>query len=547
MPLLETVSLSNLPENANHGEVFTRRWVVELILDLCGYTSDRDLGSMVLIEPACGGGAFLTVAVTRLSESLRARDLDLRNATGAIRAWDLKDSNVDNSRRAVEATLVDLGWSSESSAFVAAEWVRQGDFLLTDHDFGSADFVVGNPPYVRLEEMAEDWARAYRVACPTMSGRADLYIGFFEMGLRLLRSGGVLGFICADRWMRNQYGKGLRKFIVDSYSVDATIVMHDVDCFDDEVSAYPAITVVSARPQGSSVIASTTSDFGDKQATQLARWALGKGNTSRDTKTFSSGRLPGWFTDADQWPWGTPAQLALLEDLNARFQPLEHSAPGTKIGIGVATGNDDVFIVPSADVEPDRLLPLVMRGDLASGRTSWGGFSLVNPWLPDGSLVDLDHYPRLSGYLEVHREALQRRHTAKRGDWYRTIDKVNHSLIDRPKLLFPDMKMQIDPVLEPGGLYPHHNLYFVISDGWDLEVLGGLLLSKVAEFFVDRYTVKMRGGTLRFQAQYLRKIRVPFPEQLTPSTSEALREAFRKRDSGLATETALAVYGIDGL
>jgi adenine-specific DNA-methyltransferase len=74
--------------------------------------------------------------------------------------------------------------------------------------------------------------------------------------------------------------------------------------------------------------------------------------------------------------------------------------------------------------------------------------------------------------------------------------------------------------------------------------VGGLLLSDVAQFFVECYGVRMRGGYLRFQAQYLRRIRVPRPHDLLSTQEAALREAFRQRDRGLATETALAVYGI---
>jgi hypothetical protein len=109
------------------------------------------------------------------------------------------------------------------------------------------------------------------------------------------------------------------------------------------------------------------------------------------------------------------------------------------------------------------------------------------------------------------------------------------------------MKMTSHPVLEPGGTYPHHGLYFIVSEKWDLRVLGGLLLSKVAEFFVDSYAVKMRGGTLRFQAQYLRRIRVPQPGDITPTDAAALADAFDRRDVAAATEVALRVYGIEGV
>jgi adenine-specific DNA-methyltransferase len=78
-------------------------------------------------------------------------------------------------------------------------------------------------------------------------------------------------------------------------------------------------------------------------------------------------------------------------------------------------------------------------------------------------------------------------------------------------------------------------------------VLGGLLLSCVANAFVEAYAVKMRGGTLRFQAQYLRRIRVPVEADLSDDDRSALAEAFERRDVDAATEVALRVYGISDL
>jgi hypothetical protein len=188
-----------------------------------------------------------------------------------------------------------------------------------------------------------------------------------------------------------------------------------------------------------------------------------------------------------------------------------------------------------------------MEGDGATGKLVWSGHYLVNPWEESGELVHLDRYPRLQRYLEAHQMELCRRHVAKRSsaNWYRTIDKVNPELTAMPKLLFPDMKLTTHPVLDPSGLYPHHNLYFVTSEKWDLEVLGGLLMSKVAEAFVSAYCVKMRGGTLRFQAQYLRRIRVPASDSISADDGEALRAAFVARDSRFATEIAVRLYGVE--
>ena len=90
-------------------------------------------------------------------------------------------------------------------------------------------------------------------------------------------------------------------------------------------------------------------------------------------------------------------------------------------------------------------------------------------------------YPRLRTFLESRKAELTRRHISKRrpDDWYRTIDPVHYELITRHKLYFPDMKLASNPVLDKGETYPHHNLYYLTSEDWDLEVLGGLLLSSV--------------------------------------------------------------------
>ena len=257
-----------------------------------------------------------------------------------------------------------------------------------------------------------------------------------------------------------------------------------------------------------------------------------------------------WFRGTSPWPSLEPRQLSLLQQLEERFGPLEDKITGTKIGIGVATGADRVFVIKDPGlVEPDRLVPLAMTADTRQGVLQWSGHYLVDPWKTGGGLVDLAAYPRLRAYLHDRKEELQGRNIARRlpGDWYRTIDRVHHHLTGQPKLYFPDMKLTSNPVLDTGQTYPHHNLYYLTSQTWDLEVLGGLLLSRVAQLFIQAYCVKMRGGTLRFQAQYLRRIRVPDPASLPEDVQERLRRAFRSRDAAAATHVAIEAYGITGL
>lgn len=154
---------------------------------------------------------------------------------------------------------------------------------------------------------------------------------------------------------------------------------------------------------------------------------------------------------------------------------------------------------------------------------------------------------RLEGYLESNAGRLRARHVARQrpARWYRTIDRVDTHLLVRPKLVLPDLKASAHPVLDDGSYYPHRNLYFVVSDAWDLEVLGGLLLSDIANLFVGAYCVKMRGGCYRFQAQYVRRIRVPGIDSIGRGAARRLARAFRDFDRDAATAEAAGLYGLD--
>lgn len=532
---------------ADYGEVFTRRWVVDLILDLVGYTPDRDLAATMLMEPSCGTGAFLVPILDRLLLSAASHGRDVTELGNAIRAFDLLDANADLARKAMRLRLQEHGLGDDDARTLAARWITTGDFLLSTDESASADYVVGNPPYIRLEGVPRAVMDAYRRACVTMRGRSDIYVGFIERGLDLLKPAGALGFICADRWMRNQYGADLRELIAGSYSVDTVIAMHDVDAFEDEVSAYPAIVVLRRAKQGSANVVHAREGLEASDAARITAWSTKPQRRALRGRTFDASRVDQWFAGREPWPTGTPQQLALLAELESRFAPLESRATGTRVGIGIATGCDDVFITDDTDlVETERLLPLVKAPDVASGEVRWSGSYLVNPWGEEG-LVDLRRYPRLARYFERSAERLRVRHVAKQrpSQWYRTIDRVQPGLLEREKLVLPDLKAFSHPVLERGTSYPHHNLYFVVSDTWDLEVLGGVLLSDVANLFVGAYCVRMRGGTYRFQAQYLRRIRVPDRDAIPSREAKRLARAFVERDAEAATGVVLGLYGID--
>ena len=548
-----TQASTAVPRQTGHGVVYTRSWVVELMLDLAGYHAPEDLVGRLAIEPAAGDGSFLIAMVRRLLASCERQGRPVSECASSLLAYELDPESAELACRVVVQLLHDLGVPPEQAEALAAGWVKVGDYLLDAPHLPSAHLVVGNPPYVRLEEIDEALVARYRKLYPTMVGRADLYVAFFEAALKGLKPGGVCAFICADRWMLNQYGTELRRLVTTGYAVETVVEMHKAAAFESDVSAYPAITIIRRGTQGPAVVASAGTSVEQNDVPVLVKALQGAvASTSTSLSPvpgLRSTRVESWFRGAEPWPCTSPERLALLKKLEAEFYPLESVGTATKIGIGVASGADEVFITRDPElVEPSRLLPLAMAADTASGQLKWSGRYLVDPWSEHG-LVDLSKHPELRAYLETHRARLQGRHVGKHNPdgWYRTIDRVSHALTGRPKLYVPDIKDRLNPVLDRGETYPHHNLYVVHSAVWDHEVLGGLLLSDVTQFFVECYGVRMRGGYLRFQAQYLRRIRVPLPQDVSDSQAESLRDAFRRRDRGAATRVALEVYGIDGL
>jgi len=527
-----------------HGEILTRDWVVSMILDLAGYVDSNDLGSMRILEPAAGTGAFISVILDRLIASAKSHGASLTDdqVGSSIRAFDIQEENCRALRKLVVQKLTDAGVTKATASKLSDLWIVHDDFLLTDQSSvaGEFDVVVGNPPYIRMEDIPPAKALQYRDSFRTMTGRADIYVAFFEEGLHALNPDGKLVFICADRWMRNDYGKGLRQFITTGeYALDAVITAHDADVFERQVDAYPAIVVLRKGKQASVSIADTTTEFCERESKKLISAVVHKTHIS--SHSFDVGVVPHWLSSGTEpWPHGSPSTLKRLARLG-ELPTIEDT--GAKIGIGIATGADAVYVThpsrPLPDVEEARLLPLSHADDIRNGTWNWTGRFLVNPW-DAGGLTDLALFPRTKRYLTGH-EAVRGRNVAQRNPktWWRTIDRVAFRLLDRSLILLQDMSLEVTPVVAPKGFYPHHNLYWIdVQDsGWDPEVLAGILLSDQVRDQVAARCVLMRGKTLRLQAQYLRQIRIPSPTELTKSTTYIFKKAYKTKDRELATAT----------
>lgn len=526
------------------GAIFTRREVVEFVLDLAGYHPGANLVHTRLLEPSFGRGDFLLAAIERLLTAYTQNGGQMNDAGDAlrncIRAVELHRDTFHASRKCVHALLLKYEIPLAATDTLVDTWLLRDDFLLCELP-GNFTHIIGNPPYVRQERIPDALLTCYRARYKTMYDRADLYIPFIERGLQLVAPHGRLAFICADRWMKNRYGGPLRKLIAERFNIEYYIDMTDTDAFHVPVSAYPAIIVIANSKAPESRTRVVHRPAIDSSTLQQLALRMTQPDPISDPDILEIGPIA---KGAAPWISGTShTELDILRRIEEAFPLLEMA--GCRVGIGVATGCDRVYIgkLDQLPVESDRKLPLIMASDIRRGYIQWSGMGIINPFTEDGELVHLSDYPYLKAYLSKHESLLRKRNVAKRAkSWYRTIDRIYPALTNTPKLLIPDIKGEANVVLDEGHYYPHHNLYYITSTEWDLHALQAILRSAIARLFFVNYAVKMRGDFLRFQAQYIRRVHLPTWQSLTPEIRERLRQAALKSDWEAANDAASDAY-----
>lgn len=491
-----------------HGEVFTAPAIVNYLLDEVGYLEDKDLGKLKILEPSAGTGAFGIEIVRRLYNSSVKFSFSFFEALAQnVRFVELNENSCSDLINRIDNTV---------SAFlgikvkIGTKITLNSDFLTTAFD-QSFDCVVGNPPYIRHELIPEEKKEKYKRSFQTFKYRADLYVPFYEKALKLLATNGSLSFVCSNRWLNNQYGEPLRNLIASQFNLIKVLKIERAELFDESVIAYPSITTIKNESPSTEFL------YCESSAKKIALDEI----NFRHVPSPQDGSWQNIFVQYD----------LDHEELSGIAEQ------GFEIGIGVATGSDAIFIKDEASIngiERSRLLPLIMARDLKDNQLKWSEKYLVNPYEGE-SLCSLEKYPHLKEYFESHKHALVKRHTAKDAPdkWYKTIDKVKPGLLSKPKILLPDLSGNSVLLIDEGSYYPHHNIYYITGkEKEQLEILAAILMSDFTKDQLTKIGIKMNGGLPRFQAQVLKKLKIPVLASFSTTQREELLNGYRSRDFG---------------
>lgn len=532
--LLASEAIAWEQSETEKGQIYTRPNVVEFMLTAIGLNTCEDFKNVRILEPSCGEGEFVVTIVDRLI-NLPQRRPTIKQLATKLLAVDLVTESIKITKKKVANLLEVRGYSTIEVTLLLNQWFLSADFLLADI---TSDFthVIGNPPYVRVENIPKNLLNEYRRHFATMTDRADLYVPFYEKCLSLLKENGRLSFICTDRWTKNTYGRSLRKLINDNFGLEMFIDLYGTEAFEKDVMTYPAITQIKKGKCNQTVLKHETT-FSNDEAIEVLSAIRGESTRLLVRKLIVNADKP--------WLLGTTDQIALIHKLENKFPLLE--ATGCKVFIGAATGSNKVYIVDlsyvGTEIEEERLLPVVTANELKGGSITWRNKYLINTYDENG-VVNLDNYPKLSGYLNSHKEELCKRHVAKKDStkWYKTIDRVYEERAKMKKLLIPDISSDPIVLYDNGKYHPNNSIYYICSEKWNLHALRVVLLSSVTKLFISTYSTKIAKGYLRYQAQHLRKLRLPNWDSISPKLQQCLEHAGRNNEYDSFTELTCEVY-----
>lgn len=209
------------------GQVFTPEYLVRLILDEAGYNGPGILRKHC-IDNSCGDGAFLLEIVRRYSsEYVRLH----KSSEGLSDELATFIHGIELDKSAFSCCLENLKNLSAKLSLPDTKFhILNQNALSTSSFDGKMDFVVGNPPYVRVHNLDNFYSDVKKFSFAS-DGMTDLYLVFFELGFRMLKDGGRLCYITPSSWLNSLAGNNLRNYIRHTRSLVSLIDLAHFQAF----------------------------------------------------------------------------------------------------------------------------------------------------------------------------------------------------------------------------------------------------------------------------------------------------------------------------
>lgn len=224
-----------MTESKTYGRVYTPKFLVDIILNHTEYTSYDNIVCKHIIDNSCGDGAFLTEIVSRYCKVF---DGTVDELAKHLQTY---IHGIEINRDEREKCVTNLDKIVSQYGISNVNWDILCDDTLTVSTYNSKmDYVVGNPPYVRVHnlESSYDNVKTYKFA---KGGMTDLYLVFFEIGFNMLKPDGQLCYITPSSWLSSVAADNMRRYIMNHQNLTSLIDLEHFQAFD-KITTYTLIS-----------------------------------------------------------------------------------------------------------------------------------------------------------------------------------------------------------------------------------------------------------------------------------------------------------------
>ncbi|MGN1376533.1 MAG: Eco57I restriction-modification methylase domain-containing protein [Prevotella sp.] len=212
----------------NSGQVFTPKFLVNFILDEIGYQGCAILNKHC-IDNSCGDGAFLCEIISRYIKAYRTKygnvDDVAHDISKYIHGIEIDPITYNNCINNLKSICNEYEINCEQFDII------KGDTLSTIMFDGKMDYVIGNPPYVRVHNLEKSY-NSVKTFSFAKDGMTDLYLVFFEKGFRMLKDHGKLCYITPSSWLNSVAGNVMRNYIRRNHNLLSLIDLEHFQAFN---------------------------------------------------------------------------------------------------------------------------------------------------------------------------------------------------------------------------------------------------------------------------------------------------------------------------
>ena len=476
-------------------------------------------------------------------EVLRKKDGELRDRL--VKLLEEHESFAENPEDAKLLAAWNPYDQNTVSKFFDPDWM----FGLSDQPF---DIVIGNPPYIQLQNNGGELAELY-ADCnyKTYARTGDIYCLFYERGWQLLKEGGHLCYITSNKWMRAGYGEKTRAFLSGSTDPMLLIDFAGVKIFES-ATVDTNILLFSRGKNQHKTLCAVTNKQNKESVKNLSVFVRQEG-------TYCD------FKGNDSWVILTPIEQSIKRKIEAVGTPLKDW--DIQINYGIKTGYNEAFIITTAKrdeilsnckTEDERertaeLIRPILRGrDIKRYGYDWANLWLINTHngvkgrIPR---IDINDYPAVKAHLDQYWDKIRDR--ADQGDTpYNLRNCAYLEDFFRPKIVYGQFQDGAEYSFAEPGIFLSSNEYLLIVREYSAKCLLAFLNSKVSEWLLSKITGNLGDNAKIGQKSNFLKLSVAILSQDEQRFFEGkVDELLSNPDSQKNIETDIdkAIYRVYGL